>query len=364
MKLREVIDVLDSWAPFALQEEWDNSGLQIGDPEMEVSGIMISLDATQEVLDEAIGYGCNVIISHHPFMFKGIRKITPEMNSFSLIRSVIINDLAIISVHTNLDNRVESLNHFLGRKIGLSEIRVLRPRTGYLKKLVTFCPVEHSDNLREALFEAGAGHIGNYDCCSFSSSGQGSFRASERANPFVGEKLKLHFEDETRIEVVFPAHSEDRLIGALLKIHPYEEVAYDIYPLDNKFYNAGAGIIGELPEPRDAEIFLQSVRSSMELIQIRHTKPPGRPISTVSICSGAGAFLIGDAISGKADAYITGDLKYHDFQDLSGQLLLVDIGHYESERYVKEILAKVLIEKFPNFAVLISESEVNPVKYF
>ncbi len=364
MKLKEIISVFESWAPASFQEEWDNSGLILGDPVMEVTGIMVSLDTTFEVLQEALEHQCNLIISHHPLIFKGIHKINPTLPEYQIIQTAIKNDVAILALHTNLDNRYDSLNHFLGRRMGLEQIRILQPKRGYLKKLVAFCPSDHVEKVMDSLFDSGAGQIGNYDRCSFKIAGQGSFRASGDANPFVGEKNVMHLEDETRIEVVFPAPIEQKLIRALLRNHPYEEVAYDIYSLDNPYNQAGAGIFGQLPEPMTSDLFLHKVKQAFELNYVRHTKPQSKPVSTVAICSGAGAFLIRNVNQMNIDAYLTGDLKYHDFQGVSDNLLLADIGHYESEQFVKEMLKELLIENFPNFAVLISERETNPVKYF
>ncbi|MFH1296645.1 MAG: Nif3-like dinuclear metal center hexameric protein [Bacteroidota bacterium] len=364
MKLNEIIAVLESWAPVSFQEEWDNSGLILGNPLLDVTGIMVSLDATFEVLQEALLHQCNLIISHHPLIFKGITSITPTLPAYQIIQTAIQHDVAILALHTNLDNRTDSLNHFLGRRLGLEQIRILQPKKGYLKKLVTFCPSDHADNVRESLFATGAGHIGNYDCCSFNTPGLGSFRASEGANPFVGNKNEKHFEEETRIEVVFPVHIEHRLLEALLRSHPYEEVAYDIYALDNLFHQVGAGIFGHLPEPMNPANFLNLVKQGFALNIIRHTILPEKPVKTVALCSGAGAFLIRDIHQMSIDAYLTGDLTYHDFQKTANGFLLVDIGHFESEQFVKEMLKELLIEKFPNFAVLISEHETNPVKYF
>ncbi|NQV02773.1 MAG: Nif3-like dinuclear metal center hexameric protein [Bacteroidia bacterium] len=364
MKLKEIIAELESWAPSSFQEEWDNSGLILGNPLMDVTGIMVSLDTTYNVIEEALLHQCNLIISHHPLIFKGITKITPVLPEYQIIQKAIQNDIAILALHTNLDNRSDSLNHVLGHRLGLEKIRILQPKRGYLKKLVTFCPPDHVEKVRESLFSAGAGHIGNYDCCSFNTPGFGSFRASEEANPFVGEKNNIHFEEETRIEVIFPIHIEQRLIGSLLRSHPYEEVAYDIYSLDNLFHQVGAGVFGQLPEPMNSETFLSLVKKAYGLKLIRHTKLPDEQVNTVAICSGAGAFLIRDVHRMGIDAYLTGDLKYHDFQGGMSNLLLADIGHFESEQFVKEMLKELLTEKFSNFAVLVSERESNPVKYF
>jgi len=363
MKIKEVIATLESWAPLSYQEDWDNSGLIIGNPDESLTGILISLDTTIDIMEEALSKKCNLIISHHPVIFKGIRKITPSTPSYKVIQTAIRNNTGIYALHTNLDNKLESLNKYLGKKLGLTDISILQPLKGYLKKLVTFCPVDHTVKVRQALFNAGAGRIGAYDSCSFTGEGQGSFRASEDANPFVGRKNEIHFEQEQRIEVIFPADKEKRLIDALLESHPYEEVAYDVYLLANLYWGAGSGITGILPKPRKASEFLQEVKKTFGIPMLRSSATTNPDVSTVAVCSGAGSFLIPEVLGRGIDIYLTGDLKYHDFQDITGKLIIADIGHYESEQFVKEMLGAVLKEKFPNFAVLISEQEINPIKY-
>jgi len=331
---------------------------------MEISGIMVSLDTTFAVLEEAKAHKCNLVISHHPLIFKGITTITPRIPEFKAIQFAIQNDISVFALHTNLDNKKDSLNLLLGGKIGLEKMQILQPRKRYLKKLVTFCPSNHAESIRESLFDAGAGHIGNYDCCSFNIPGNGTFRASDLANPFVGEKGKTHVENEIRIEVIFPEYIEQGLIKALLQSHPYEEVAYDIYSLDNLFDQVGSGIFGSLPVSMKPANFLDMVKSTYKLDFVRHTDPGDKLIRNVAICSGAGSFLIPSVYQHGIDAFLTGDLKYHDFQGAPEELLLVDIGHFESEEFVKEMLKEILIEKFPNFAVLISVRESNPIKYY
>jgi hypothetical protein len=255
------------------------------------------------------------------------------------------------------------LNELVLSGIGISKCCILSPKTGLLLKLAVYCPVDHAGKVRQALFDAGAGHIGNYDCCSYNISGEGTFRASDQADPYVGEKNKLHVEKETRVEVIFPRYHERRILTALHAVHPYEEVAYDLYPLDNKLPHAGAGLIGELDEPCDEVRFLERVKQQLNIPVIRHSPFLSKPVRSVALCTGSGSFLIQEAISSKADVYLTADLKYHDFFGLENRLLLADIGHYESEQWVKEWLHAALIEKFPNFAFLISEVNTNPVHY-
>jgi dinuclear metal center YbgI/SA1388 family protein len=363
MKVKDIRKELETWAPLALQEEYDNSGLLAGDPETEISRVLVSLDLTPAVITEAVEKKCELVISHHPFIFKGLKRIIAGSDEFEILRQSMVHGISLYAIHTNLDNAARGLNLFLCEKLGLKDCRILSPKKGLLFKLVTFCPTEHADRVREALFSAGAGHIGNYDSCSYNLDGIGTFRAMDQAKPFVGEKNALHREPEVRIEVIFPGYDEQKLIGALKGAHPYEEVAYDIYPLANEYARAGAGMIGTLDPSMAPRGFLEKVREVMKIPVIRHTAPHGQVVRKVAVCSGAGAFLIGEARSAGADALLTGDLKYHDFTAAGSSLLLADIGHYESEQWVKELISSVLIQKFPNFAVLISEKEQNPVNY-
>ena len=364
MTIREIKQVLEHYAPLEFQEDYDNAGLIIGNPDAEISNVLIALDITDEVLDEALQNDCNLVISHHPLIFKGLKRLVEADPVQRLTVKAIHNHIAVYAIHTNLDNSVNGLNTWFCDLLGIKNCRILSPGKGLLSKLVTFCPVDHSDRVRQALFEAGAGHIGNYDCCSYNVTGQGTFRASENANPFVGEKNIVHFETESRIEMIFPRFLEHQLIAALLKNHPYEEVAYDIYPLSNTAGFTGSGMVGEL-DPSLTEIqFLEKVKKQMGLPFLRHSELCGKKISRVAVCTGSGAFLIPEAIKSGANAFLTADLKYHEFFDANAQLLLADIGHYESERFAKDLIYGILIEKFPNFAFLISKINTNPVHYY
>ncbi len=364
MKIAEITNHLESLCPLSLQEEYDNCGLLLGNPDHEFLKALLCLDLTEEVMAEAIDRQCNLVISHHPFIFRGLKKITPGQPETAVITMAIKNDIAVYAIHTNLDNTLNGLNAFVLSRLGISRYRILSPKTGMLLKLAVFCPVDHAGTVRQAMFVAGAGHIGNYDCCSYNVNGEGTFRASEKANPYVGEANTVHVEKEIRVEVIFPRYLEHRIISAMIAVHPYEEVAYDIYPLDNKLIHAGAGLIGELEEPLDENKFLELVRKNLDIPVIRHSQLLKRPVKSVALCTGSGSFLIREAISAKADVYLTADLKYHDFFGMENKLLLADIGHYESEQGVKEWLHAALIEKFPNFAFLISEVNTNPVHYF
>lgn len=363
MKVKDIIEVIENEAPIALQESYDNSGLTIGNPEAEINAVMISFDVTEKVIDEAIERKCNMIISHHPLIFKGLMSITNKGIVEKIIIKAIKNDIAIYAAHTNADNIASGVNQKLADKLGFKNTKILQSKEGLLRKLVTFCPVKETEKVRQAIFDAGAGYIGNYDSCSFNITGKGSFRANEEANPFVGEKGNLHFEEEVRIETIYPVHLEKNIIKNMLKAHPYEEVAYDIYPLENKLNTVGSGIIGEIEEPMPQIEFLKMVKSKVEIPFIKHSEILDNKIKKVAICGGSGSFLINKAKNSGADAFLTGDIKYHDYFLTEGKMLLADIGHYESEQFVKEWFYSILKQKFSTFAIFISKTKTNPVYY-
>ncbi len=363
MFLKDFIQILESIAPFSLQESYDNSGVQIGSPDQRVSSALICLDVTEEVLQEAKERACDLILCHHPLIFKGINKLTASGSTERIIMEAVRQGIAIVAVHTNLDNVHHGVNQRLAAVIGLKELKVLKPSQGLLKKLVTFCPTDHADKVRAAVFDAGAGQIGNYDCCSFNLEGKGSFRAGENANPFAGSIQELHYETEVRIETIFPAYLKSAVLSAMFASHPYEEVAYDIYPLDNAFNKVGAGMIGVFDRPIPEKEFLDHLKKSLGIPVLRHTACAGKPVSRVAICGGSGAFLMEEAIHAGAQAFVTGDIKYHQFLDATGRILLVDAGHYETEQFTKELLHSEIKKKITNFALLISEAGNNPVCY-
>ncbi len=363
MKLAEVIAAFESFAPPGLQEKYDNSGLVTGQSGMEVHAVLLCIDVTEAVLDEAIQLGADLIISHHPVLFNPLKRITGRGYTERIIISAIKHNIALYSAHTNMDNVPEGVNFRICQKLDLRQGEILLPTEHSLKKLVTFVPYEYVDQVRSALFAAGAGHIGKYDQCSFSTEGLGSFRASAEANPFVGEIGKLHLEKEMRIETVFPAMLLQKVLQALFDTHPYEEVAYDIYQLENSAGLAGAGMIGTLPSPVDEQAFLSKVKNTFNCGVIRHSGFLNRPVRKIAVCGGSGSFLISTAISAGADVFLTADIKYHQFFEADGKLLLADIGHYESEQFTIEIFYEILTKKLPNFAVHFSSINTNCVNY-
>jgi dinuclear metal center YbgI/SA1388 family protein len=363
MVLRELACFLEETFPLSFQESYDNSGLQVGDPEQEITLALIAVDITEEVIDEAIRLKAGLIISHHPLIFNGLKKLTGNGYVQRCVIKAVRNNIALYACHTNADNLVTGLNGKLAKRIGLIYTRVLAPIKGKLCKLVCFVPLEFAERVRQAIFAAGAGYIGEYDCCSFNVEGKGTFRGSENSNPFVGEKGKLHIEEEARIETILPVYLQERVVDAMIDVHPYEEPAFDIYPLENKFNKLGAGIIGEMPEKMQAQDFLRLVQDRLDATSIRHSALLKEPIGKVALCGGSGSFLIKEAIRQGAHVFVTSDLKYHQFFEAEGKILLVDAGHFETEQVVKELFYEVLIKKFPNFALRFSEVNTNPVNY-
>ena len=364
MKIFEITRYLESLAPLGLQESYDNAGLITGDPQSEVDAALVTIDVTEPVIDEAIRKNIGLVIAHHPIIFSGLKKITGKNYVERVIIKAIRNNIAIYAAHTNLDSVEEGVNAKICNKLGLKNTRILQHAGNQLKKLVTFVPVDFYEQVSEAVFDAGAGHIGNYDSCGFSVEGKGSFRANEDANPFVGGKGEIHFESEKRFETIFPAWLQNKVIEALLKAHPYEEVAYDIYPLDNKFSKTGMGMIGELTLPMEESVFLNLLKSTFKSGIIRHTVLTGKPVEKVAVCGGSGAFLLNDAIAAGAGFFVSADFKYHQFFDAENKIVIADIGHFESEQFTKELFYELLTKKFPKFAVHFTEVNTNPVFYF
>ncbi len=364
MKIAAILDILETVAPLSLQEAYDNAGLLTGDKEWECAGVLCTLDVTEAVLEEAIAKKCNLIVAHHPIIFAGLKKINGKNYVERTVIKAIKNDIAIYAIHTNLDNIKQGVNGKIASLLQLENQQILSAKTGLLRKLYTFVPEARAGQLRTALFTAGAGNIGNYDECSFNTAGMGTFRAGKNANPFVGKLEEQHQENEIKVEVVFPAWLEVKIVAALKEAHPYEEVAYDIITLANNYTATGSGLVGELPTPMAETDFLSFIKKTFGAGVVRHTRLSGKKIQKVAVCGGAGSFLISRALSVGADAFVTADMKYHEFFDADGRLLIADIGHYESEQFTSELLQAILLQKFPTFAVLKTDVNTNPVHYF
>lgn len=364
MTISAVVDVLESLAHPSLQEHYDNAGLITGHSSWKCKGIICSLDATEEVVNEAVKKKCNLIVAHHPIVFTGLKKINGKNYIEKAVIAAIKNDIAIYAIHTNLDNVIDGVNGKIAARLGLKNISILAEKENTLKKLITFAPNNNAGKVRDAIFAAGGGQIGNYSECSFNTEGTGTFLPGSAANPKIGQKGKRHHEPELKIEVIFPSFLESRLVSAMKAAHIYEEVAYDIIPLSNKYQGFGSGIIGELPAPLDEKKFLARIKKIFGVPMVRHTAFINKGVKKVALCGGAGSFLITKALEAKADVYITADMKYHEFFDANGRLLIADVGHYESEQFTIDLLQEFLEQKFPTFAVLKTGVKTNPVHYF
>lgn len=363
-KVHDFTDFLEQMAPLSSQESYDNSGLIVGNPNQEVSAVLLSLDCIEKTIDEAIEKGANLIIAHHPIVFKGIKQLNGKNYVERTVIKAIKNDIALYAIHTNLDNYKFGVNYEIAQRLGIKNPKILSPQQNTLKKLVVFCPENSTEKVAEAIFKAGGGSIGEYAECRFESSGTGAFTPSEHANPTLGTKGTRQKVAEKRMEILISSHKERQIIKAMKKAHEYEEVAYEIYPISNSNQDEGAGMIGTLDRPIKTEEFLTFIKETFNCGIIRHTKIHKKEISKIAFCGGAGSFLLPDAIREEADIYITGDFKYHEFFDADEQLIIADIGHYESEQFTPNLILGELQKNFINFAIHLSKVNTNPINYF
>lgn len=365
MSIKDVINILEAWAPPALQESYDNSGLIVGDSGRAFTSSLVCLDCTEEIVDEAAERGANLIIAHHPIIFRGLKRLTGADYVERTVIKAIKKDVAIYAIHTNLDNVRQGVNERIADRIGLSSVnrRILLPKSGRLMKLELYVPNHALDDIKEAIWNAGGGGIGNYDECSFSISGTGTFRPNEVANPSTGERGQRSTEDEVMLSVIYPDYLSSSILNAMKAKHPYEEVAYQEIRIENTHQGIGSGLIGSLSEPMRTSDFIQHLKESMELEVLKHTDLVKEEIEQVALLGGSGVFGLKAAISQGADVFITGDVKHHEYFDAEGRIILMDIGHYESERFTMELIQEYLAGKLPNFAHLLTEHVTNPVKY-
>lgn len=362
MQIDTLLNYLEDWAPLRYQEPYDNSGLMVGNRQAETAAALVCLDITEAVVEEAIDKNCGLIIAHHPLLFNGLKSITGKNAVERCVALAIKNDIALYALHTNLDNVAQGVNRRIGEKLGLEDMRVLAPKVGLLKKIVVFVPENETEKLRQAMFSAGAGTIGHYDECSFLLKGKGTFRGKPESNPTLGEKGIRHQEKESRLEFIVEEHKQAAVVKAMLEAHPYEEVAYDLYALENNHQNIGSGMIGAYREPRYTLDFLQEIKTVFGGM-LRHTAIVKDEIRTIAWCGGSGSFLLPQAKAAGADLFLSSDFKYHQFFEAEQQIIIADIGHYENEQFTKELIADALREKFSNFATLLTENNTNPINY-
>jgi len=363
MIIKDITNCIEEIAPLNFAEGFDNVGLLIGNYNTKVTGVLVTLDTLENIVDEAIDKKCNLIVSFHPIIFSGLKKINGKNYVERVILKAIKNDIAIYAIHTALDNSDQGVNAKICEVLNLKNTKILIPQANTLKKLTTYIPLDNAEHVRKSLFNAGAGTIGNYDQCSFNAEGIGTYRGNENSNPVLGEKGKLHQESEVIISVIFEKNKEKNLLKSLFKAHPYEEVAYEIVSLDNKNQEIGIGMIGELNEPMNEVDFLKFIKETMNVKGIRHSKLLNKPINKVAVLGGSGSFAIENAKNADADIYITADIKYHEFYKAENKLIIADIGHYESEQFTKNLLVDILTKKFPNFAIILSQINTNPIYY-
>ena len=363
MIVKDVIRHLETLSPLAYAEDFDNVGLLVGNPQIQVSGILVTLDTLESVVDEAIENQCNLIVSFHPIIFKGLKSLTGKTYVERVVLKAIKHDISIFAIHTALDNALQGVNDMICEQLELKNRKILIPQSGTIKKLTTYVPKNEAQKLREALFNAGAGNIGNYSNCSFNSEGIGTYKGNDNANPTKGEKGITQYEEEVQISCIFPKHLESKILQTLFNTHSYEEVAYEVQTIENKNQDIGMGMIGELNSPIEEKEFLEYVKKKMKTGCIRHSNYLGKKIKKVAVLGGSGSFAIGAAKRANADIFITSDLKYHDFFTAENKILLADIGHYESEQYTKNLIVSYLTKKIPNFAIILSKTNTNPVKY-
>ncbi|WP_407266987.1 Nif3-like dinuclear metal center hexameric protein [Tenacibaculum maritimum] len=363
MTIKDITSYIEELAPLAYAEDFDNVGLLVGNYQTKVTGILVTLDTLEKTIDEAIANNCNLIVSFHPIIFSGLKKLNGNNYVERVVLKAIQNNIAIYATHTALDNSNNGVSAKMGEVLGLQNLKVLLPKKGLIKKLTTYVPPTEANHLRKALFEAGAGTIGNYSNCSFNVEGKGSYKGNDNSNPVKGEKGGYVFEEESCISVTFNSYLEQKILKALFNVHPYEEVAYEIITLNNYNQNVGMGMIGELPKEMKEADFLPFVKKTMNTNCIRHSQLLQKPIKKVALLGGSGSFAIDNAIRSGADAYISADFKYHEFFKAEKKILLADIGHYESEQFTKNLLVEYLTKKFTNFAIILSEESTNPIYY-
>ncbi|MDF1672491.1 MAG: Nif3-like dinuclear metal center hexameric protein [Vicingaceae bacterium] len=363
MIVKEITKIIEEFAPLSYQESYDNSGLIVGNHNDEVTGVLIALDCIDSVLEEAIALNCNMIIAHHPIVFSGLKKFNGKNYIEQVVIKAIKNNIILYAAHTNLDNANNGVSFKMAEKIGLKNCKVLQPKKNLLSKIITYSPIANANDIREAMFNAGAGNIGNYAECSYNSEGLGTYKGLAGTNPHLGTTGEFHQEKETKIEIVVPNHLIGKVVKSMIAAHPYEEVAYDIVQLQNSHQLVGSGVIGELEQEEEEKDFLMRLKNDLNTDCVRHTNMLNKKVKKVALCGGSGSFLLNDAIQNSADVFITGDFKYHQFFDAEDKIIIADLGHYESEQYTTELIYEILNKKIPNFAIRLSKENTNPVNY-
>ncbi|WP_371370673.1 Nif3-like dinuclear metal center hexameric protein [Sporomusa aerivorans] len=344
VKCRDIIAEVEQLAPKHFAESWDNVGLLIGRPDQDIHKVLVTLDVDTAVVEEAIAVQADMIVAHHPLLFKGLTRIRTDSPQGNMLASLIKKDVAVYAAHTNLDSAPGGVNDVLARKLNLRNVVPLT--TVYqekLHKLVVFVPVSHVETVRAAMTAAGAGHIGNYSHCTFQTQGVGTFLPLAGTSPYIGEQNKLEYVEEYRLETIIPLSIRSQVVSAMLAAHPYEEVAYDDYLLQNTGPGSGLGRVGELSQPLTLADFINQIKSALCIQSLKAAGPTKTFIQKVAVCGGSGASLIKNAITAGADVLVTGDVKYHEAQEaIAAGLNIIDAGHFATEQPVVECLVEYL----------------------
>jgi dinuclear metal center YbgI/SA1388 family protein len=369
MVIDKLIKNIEEWAPPGVARDRDNVGLLVGSGDNEIKNVFLCLELNEQALKEAVRKNCNFIFTHHPLIFNPIKKLNFHKDSkAALIEKLIKNNITLYSAHTNLDHSTEGVSFSLAGILKLQNIKLLSRLESNQFKLVTFVPEKNIDEISQAVFNAGGGVIGEYSGCSFRLNGEGTFKGSAKSNPVIGNKNVAEKVNETRLEFVVGSWNLSKAINALLKVHPYEEPAYDVYPLKNAAVNYGEGAIGTLKKEMSADEFIKFTCKCLNAQGVRYTNGKKKKIYTVAVCGGAGYDQIENAISAGADAFITADLKYHTFQDAENKILLIDAGHYETEvpslTTVKEKFEEFFAASKEKIKVNLFSGSTNPVKFY
>tara|TARA_B100000925_G_scaffold208812_1_gene159057 strand:- start:7126 stop:8217 length:1092 start_codon:yes stop_codon:yes gene_type:complete len=363
MRIGQIIEALEQWAPPELQESYDNSGLIVGNTNWESTGVLVALDCLESVVDEAIAKSVNLIVAHHPIVFAGLKRFNGRSYIERVVMKAIKHDVAIYAIHTNLDNILWGVNAKVMEVLDIKDHAILSPMKDALKKFEVYVPIEHVEALEQAIFEAGGGKVRSYDECSFRTDGTGSFKGTAGTQPFIGEEGKREFVEEAKLEFIVPIYAASAVESAARAVHPYEEMAYQWLSVGNAATHFGAGAVGDLPKKLGFEEFLKKVKTVFDTT-IRYTSPVDGVVKKVAVCGGAGSFLLGAAMASGADVFITADFKYHQFFDADGKISILDVGHFESEQFTIDLIADFIEKNFPKFAVLKTEVNTNPIQYY
>ena len=364
MILKEIVQFIENKFPLETQESYDNCGLTYGHLENKLNGILVCLDVTEEVVNEAIKKESNLIISHHPVIFRGVTKIDGSKMNLRVLEKCIQHNIALYALHTNLDNHLSGVNKKISNRIGIENPKILQPKNNTLVKLSVYIPFDNIEQVEDALFKQGAGSIGDYTDCSFKAKGVGTFRPIKNANPTIGEKEIKESVDEFKAEYLVRTRDLNNVLNAMWDSHPYEEVAHEIVPIMNVDSEIGSGMVGFLEEEMEEIEFLNKIKKSFNIKCIKHTALRGNKIKKIAVCGGSASFLLEQAIRKEADVFITSDFKYHEYFDAENKILILDIGHWESEQFTTNLIGRILNENFSNFGLHLTEVNTNPVNYF